>query len=79
MRIDMITLYLEFLVGPFSTSIPKRFIEKKLVQVFIPKPRDYSDDKQKSADDTQFRVAERAGELDAKRAIEQGSKLGAIL
>ena len=54
MRIDIITLHPELFVGPFSTSILKRAVEKKLVQIYIHQLRDYSDDKHKRVDDTQF-------------------------
>ena len=54
MRIDIITLHPELLDGPFSASILKRAIDKKLVQIVVHQLRDYSKDKHKRVDDTQF-------------------------
>ena len=54
MRIDIITLHPELLEGPFSASILKRAIDKKLVQIVVHQLRDYSKDKHKRVDDTQF-------------------------
>ena len=47
MRIDIITLHPELLEGPFSASIMKRAIDKKIVQIFLHQLRDYSKDKHK--------------------------------
>ena len=54
MRIDIITLHPELLEGPFSASILKRAIDKKIVQIVVHQLRDYSKDKHKRVDDTQF-------------------------
>ena len=54
MRIDIITLHPELLESPFSASILKRAIEKKLVEVVFHQLRDYSKDKHRRVDDTQF-------------------------
>jgi len=54
MRIDIITLHPELLEGPFSTSILKRAIDKKIVHITVHQLRDYSKDKHKRVDDTQF-------------------------
>lgn len=54
MRIDIITLHPELLESPFSVSILKRAIDKKLVDVVVHQLRDYSDDKHRRVDDTQF-------------------------
>tara|TARA_Y100000385_G_scaffold214758_1_gene223355 strand:- start:10461 stop:11165 length:705 start_codon:yes stop_codon:yes gene_type:complete len=54
MRIDIITLHPELLESPFSSSILKRASDKKLVKVFFHQLRDYSDDKHRRVDDTQF-------------------------
>ena len=37
MRIDIITLHPELLEGPFSTSILKRAIDKKIVHILLTK------------------------------------------
>ena len=42
MRIDIITLHPELLEGPFSASILKRAIDKKIVQIVVHQLRDYS-------------------------------------
>ena len=54
MRIDIITLHPELLESPFSASILKRAIDKKLVEVVFHQLRDYSEDKHRRVDDTQF-------------------------
>ena len=54
MRIDIITLHPELLEGPFSASILKRAIDKKIVQIVVHQLRDYTKDKHKRVDDTQF-------------------------
>ncbi len=54
MRIDIITLHPELLESPFSVSILKRAIDKKLVNVVFHQLRDYSDDKHRRVDDTQY-------------------------
>ena len=54
MRIDIITLHPELLEGPFSSSILKRAIDKKIVHIAVHQLRDYSKDKHKRVDDTQF-------------------------
>ena len=54
MRIDIITLHPELLESPFSTSILKRAIDKKIVKIAVHQLRDYSKDKHKRVDDTQF-------------------------
>ena len=54
MRIDIITLHPELIQSPFSASILKRAIDNKLVQIIIHQLRDYSKDKHKRVDDTQF-------------------------
>ena len=54
MRIDIITLHPELIRSPFSTSILKRAIDNKLVEIIVHQLRDYSKDKHKRVDDTQF-------------------------
>ena len=54
MRIDIITLHPELIQSPFSASILKRAIDNKLVEIIIHQLRDYSKDKHKRVDDTQF-------------------------
>lgn len=54
MRIDIITVLPELLRSPFEASILKRAIEAKLVEVHFHNLRDYTNDRYKSVDDTQF-------------------------
>jgi len=51
MRIDIISVLPELLESPFSHSIMKRGIEKKLVDVRFHNLHDYSNDNHKSVDD----------------------------
>lgn len=54
MRIDIITVLPELLQSPFQASILKRAIEANLVEVHFHNLRDYTTDRYKSVDDTQF-------------------------
>tara|TARA_B110000444_G_scaffold253320_1_gene283995 strand:+ start:137 stop:826 length:690 start_codon:yes stop_codon:yes gene_type:complete len=54
MRIDIVTLHPELLESPFASSILKRATDKKLVEVVFHQLREYSKDKHKRVDDTQF-------------------------
>ncbi|MDC0204592.1 tRNA (guanosine(37)-N1)-methyltransferase TrmD [Flavobacteriales bacterium] len=54
MRIDIITIFPEFLNNFFEYSILKRAQEKEKVNINIHNLRDYSSNKQKSIDDYQF-------------------------
>ena len=54
MRIDIITVLPELLKSPFEASILKRAIEAGLVEVHFHNLRDFTTDKYKSIDDTQF-------------------------
>ena len=54
MRIDIITVLPELLKSPFEASILKRAIEANLVSVHFHNLRDYTSDRYKSVDDTQF-------------------------
>ena len=51
MRIDILTLFPEMFQGPFSVSIFKRAIDRKLVTVNIHNIRDYTHDKHHTVDD----------------------------
>lgn len=51
MRIDILTLFPEMFDGPFSQSIIKRAVEKKLAEIHIHNIRDYSKDKHRRVDD----------------------------
>ena len=54
MRIDIITIFPEFLKNFFEYSILKKAQEKKIVDLQIHNLREYSQNKQKSVDDYQF-------------------------
>ena len=54
MRIDIITIFPDFLSHFFEYSILKRAQEKKKVKIYIHNLREYSKNKQKSIDDYQF-------------------------
>ncbi len=54
MRIDIITIFPEMFEGPFSHSIIKRAIDKKLADIYIHNLRDYATNKHKSVDDYAF-------------------------
>ena len=54
MRIDIITIFPDFLSQFFESSILKRAQEKKKVKICIHNLREYSKNKQKSIDDYQF-------------------------
>jgi len=54
MRIDIITTLPELMESPFSASILKRAIDKKLVEVHSHQLREYSERKHKQIDDYQF-------------------------
>lgn len=54
MRIDIITLFPDFFIGPFSHSIIQRAKEKKMVEIVIHNLRDYASDRYKSVDDYPF-------------------------
>ncbi|MBE9468490.1 MAG: tRNA (guanosine(37)-N1)-methyltransferase TrmD [Bacteroidetes bacterium] len=51
MRIDILTVLPELLVGPLGHSIINRAKEKKLVEIYIHNIRDFSKDKHKRVDD----------------------------
>lgn len=54
MHIDIVTLFPEIFVGPFSESIIKRAIESKMVHFEYHNPRDYTLSKHNKVDDYQF-------------------------
>ena len=54
MRIDILTVHKELLESPFSHSILKRAIEKKLVEIHFYNLRDYATNKYRSTDDYAF-------------------------
>ena len=54
MRIDILTILPELLQGPFSESIMKRAQERGLLDLEIHNIRDYSKNKHKKVDDTQY-------------------------
>ena len=53
MRIDIISAVPEILASPLKTSIIKRSLAKKLVDIRIHNLHDYSSNKSKSVDDYQ--------------------------
>ncbi len=54
MRIDILTLFPEMFVGPFSESIIKRAQENGTVEIYCHNIRDYSTNKHKKVDDYAF-------------------------
>ncbi|MBL1281610.1 MAG: tRNA (guanosine(37)-N1)-methyltransferase TrmD [Fluviicola sp.] len=54
MRIDILTILPDLLQGPFSESIMKRAQERELLTLEIHNIRDYSQNKHKKVDDTQY-------------------------
>ena len=54
MRIDILSATPELLKSPFSGSILKRAIDKKIVQIHFHNLRNYSSDKHQKIDDYQF-------------------------
>ncbi|GAB1405615.1 tRNA (guanine-N(1)-)-methyltransferase [anaerobic digester metagenome] len=51
MRIDILTIFPEMFTGPFSESIIKRAINKKLADIYLHNIRDYAAGKHKNVDD----------------------------
>lgn len=51
MRIDILTIFPEMFIGPFTESIIKRAVNKGLVNLQIHNIRDYSNDKHHKVDD----------------------------
>ena len=54
MRIDIISVVPELLSGPFNSSIIKKAIDKKIIQINIHNLRDYSTNNYRSIDDYQY-------------------------
>ncbi|HAJ99646.1 MAG TPA: tRNA (guanosine(37)-N1)-methyltransferase TrmD [Bacteroidales bacterium] len=54
MRLDIITIFPEMFIGPFSYSIVKRAIDKGLVEIHLHNLRDYATTKHKNVDDYPF-------------------------
>jgi len=54
MRVDILTIFPGMFTGPFSHSIIKRAMEKKLVEIHLHDIRDYSTDKHRRVDDYPF-------------------------
>ena len=54
MRIDILTIFPEMFTGPFSHSIIKRAVDKKLAEIHLHDLRDFSTDKHRSVDDYAF-------------------------
>jgi tRNA (guanine37-N1)-methyltransferase len=54
MQVDVLTLFPQIFNGPFSESIIKRAIERKLVAINLHNVRDYSLSKHKNVDDYPF-------------------------
>lgn len=54
MRIDILTLFPELFDSPFSHSIMKRALSKKIVEIYLHDIREYSTDKHKCVDDYAF-------------------------
>ena len=54
MKIDMLTLFPNMFEGVFSSSIIKRAIENKLVDIKLHNFRDYTDDPHNKVDDTPY-------------------------
>ena len=54
MRIDILTLFPKMFEGPFSESIIKRAIDKRILRVNLHDIRDYALDKHKNVDDMPY-------------------------
>lgn len=54
MRIDILTIFPGMFAGPFSHSIIKRAMEKKMVEIHLHDIRDYSTDRHRRVDDYPF-------------------------
>jgi len=54
MRIDIITIFPAMFEGPFSHSIIKRAVDKRLADIHLHDLRDYTTDKHRSVDDYAF-------------------------
>jgi len=54
MRIDIISVIPELLTGPFNSSIIKKAIDKKIIEIHIHNLKDYSINNYRSVDDYQY-------------------------
>ena len=54
MQIDILTIFPEMFKGPFSDSIIKRAIDKKIVKINIHNLRKWTTDKHQSVDDRPY-------------------------
>ena len=54
MRIDIISVVPELLSGPFNSSVIKKAIDKKIIEIHIHNLRDYSTNNYRSIDDYQY-------------------------
>ena len=54
MRIDIISVVPELLFGPFNSSIIKKAIDNKIIEIHIHNLRDYSTNNYRSIDDYQY-------------------------
>jgi len=54
MRIDIISVVPELLTGPFNSSVIKKAIDKKIIEIHIHNLRDYSINNYRSIDDYQY-------------------------
>jgi tRNA (guanine37-N1)-methyltransferase len=54
LQIDIITLFPEMFAGPFSASIVARAVEDGLVKIDLHQLRDFTHDRHRTVDDTQF-------------------------
>jgi tRNA (guanine37-N1)-methyltransferase len=54
MRIDIITIFPDIFTGPFSESIIRRAVDKKLAEIFLHDLRDHTDGRHRTVDDYQF-------------------------
>ena len=54
MRIDVFTLFPQYLQGAFETTILSRAVEAQLLDVRLHDPRDHTNDRHRSVDDAPF-------------------------
>ena len=54
MRIDILSLFPEMFKGPFSESIIKRAVDKRILDIEITNPRDFAFSKHRQVDDSPF-------------------------
>ena len=54
MRVDVVTLFPDMFFGPFAESIVARAVKNGLVEIGMVNPRDFTEDKHRSVDDTPY-------------------------